>query len=133
MNTGKKSKFNHILDTSAIIAYLSGEKGAKKTADLKDKSAIPFMALSELYYLIWNKRGKAEADNIYGLVKSWHLSCLMPDERTIITAGRLKAVYKLGIADSYIAAFAVDTDSILITKDPDYNILKEEIKILQID
>lgn len=132
MNTEKKSKFDYILDTSAIIAYLGGERGAKKVESLKNKSAIPFIALSELYYLVWNKKDKAEADNIYGLVKSWDVCVLMPDERIILIAGRLKASYKLGIADSYIASFAIDTNSILVAKDSDYNILKDEIKILQI-
>lgn len=91
-----------------------------------------FISLSELYYLIWNKKDKAEADNIYGLVKSWHMDILIPDERVILTAGRLKATYKLGEARSYIASFAIDTNSVLVTKDPDYDVLEDEIKILQI-
>ncbi|MCM8813097.1 MAG: PIN domain-containing protein [Candidatus Omnitrophica bacterium] len=122
-------KISHILDTSAIIAYLADEPGADIVAGVKDKSAIPFIALSELYYIIFRKRGKPEADKIFGLVKSWAASILYPQESIIITAGRFKSSYALGIADSYIAAFAREERSILLTKDPDYKVLQEEIMV----
>ncbi len=126
-----KTKF--ILDTSALIAYLANERGAGRVVKFIAECHIPFICLSELYYLIWNKKGKAEADTIYAIVKSWHLPVLFPNEEIILNAGRLKAVYKLGISDSYIASFALEKDSRLITKDKDYNILKEEINILLIN
>ena len=118
-----------ILDTSALIAFLADESGANQVLKLLPQSRIPFICLSELYYLIWSKKDKAEADKIYGIVKSWNLPVLYPYERIILNAGRIKAVYKLGISDSYIAAFALEDNSSLITKDKDFQILKEEIKI----
>lgn len=118
-----------ILDTSALITYLADERGALDVLKLLPESKLPFICLSELYYLVWNKKGKAEADKIYGTVKSWNLPILYPNERVILNAGRLKAIYKLGISDSYIASFALEEDSLLITKDKDYKALEEEIKI----
>lgn len=118
-----------LLDTSALIAYLANEKGAGYVSKILLRCKIPFICLSELYYLIWNKKGKAEADKIFGIVKSWRLPILYPNEKVILNAGRIKAVYKLGIADSYIAAFALDEEAKLITKDADYKILNEEINL----
>lgn len=126
------SDFNYVLDTSVIIAYMAGEAGGHKLSELKNKSAIPFIVLSELYYIIWNKKGKEYADNFYGIVKSWELPVLQPTEKVIITAGRFKAVYKLGIADSYISAFSYCLSLPLVTKDTDYKILSEEIEILDL-
>lgn len=94
-------------------------------------SEIPFIALTELYYITWQKAGKAKADTICGLVKAWHLPVLMPDERMILTGGRLKAVHSLGIADSYIAAFARVHNLVLLTRDADYGALTEEVDLLQ--
>ena len=88
------------------------------------------MCLSELYYIVWNKKDRAEADRIYGIVKSWNLPVLYPNERVILNAGRIKAVYKLGIADSYIAALSMDEGFALVTKDKDYEIIAKEIKIM---
>ena len=94
------------------------------------QSSLPFVALSEIYYIVWNKKGEAEADKIYGLIKSWNLPILFPDERIILMAGRLKALFKLGMADSYIAALSLDKNLTLVTKDKDYEILQNQIKIL---
>ena len=120
----------YLLDTSGLIAYLSDEKEADEVSKVLKKSALPFVALSEIYYIVWKKRGESEADKIYGLIKSWDLPILLPDERIILIAGRLKAVFKLSIADSYIAALSLDKNLILVTKDRDYEILGNEIKIL---
>lgn len=126
-------KNSFLLDTSALITYLANENNADQVSKVLPKSKIPFICLSELYYLIWNKRGKAEADKIYGTVKSWGLPVLYPNERIILNAGRIKAVYKLGISDSYIAAFTMEESASLVTKDKDYNILKDEIGILMLE
>lgn len=126
------SDFDYILDTSAVVTYLAGEKGADKVGNLISSSALPFLVFSELYYVVWGKKGKVEADEVFALVKSWGLPTLLPDERIILSAGRLKAIHHLGLADSYIAAFAIDTDKPLITSDRDYQVLKEEMKTLYI-
>ncbi len=120
----------YLLDTSILIAYLCDEKEAEDVSKIIKKSALPFIALSEIYYIIWKKKGESEADKIYGLIKSWDLPILLPDERIILTAGRLKAVFKLSMADSYIAALSLDKNLTLVTKDRDYKILENEIKIL---
>lgn len=125
-------QFSYIFDTSAVIAYLTDELGADKIESLKPKAALPFMVLSELYYLTWRRLGKAEADNTYGLVKSWDLPTLYPNERIILTAGRFKAVYKLGIADSYIAAFSTIYNVPLVSKDPDYEDLISELSLIKL-
>lgn len=123
-------KAGFVLDTSALIAFLADEKEAAAVSKVLLLSKIPFICLSELYYLVWNRKDRAEADKIYGIVKSWGLPVLYPNERVILNAGRIKAVYKLGISDSYIAALTLDEGTSLVTKDKDYKILEKEIKIL---
>lgn len=120
----------YLLDTSSIIAHLAGEKEAGKIAHFIKDSALPFIALSEMYYIIWKKKDEAEADRFYGIVKGWNRPILLPNERVILTAGRFKAAFQLGLADSYIAAFAFNKDLTLLTKDRDFEILKNEINLL---
>jgi predicted nucleic acid-binding protein len=124
------SKEGFVLDTSALIAFLADEKEAAEVLKVIPLARIPFICLSELYYVIWNRKDRAEADRIYGMVKSWGLAVLYPNERVILNAGRIKAFYKLGISDSYIAALTLDEGLVLVTKDKDYKILEKEIKIL---
>ena len=128
----KNAVVRYLLDTSALIAYLGNEEGAEKVSRVRNVSSLPFIAISELYYVVWLKKDKAEADRIYGFVKSWRMPVLSPTEKVIITAGRIKAVYKLGVANSYIAAFAHDAKVPLMTKDEDFSVLKDEIEIVWI-
>lgn len=125
-------KFDYVLDTSVLILYLSNKKSSDKLSKFISSSAIPFLVLSELYYVIWRKTEKAKADEVFAFIKSWNLPILWPNERIVVNAGRYKAIYKLGLADSYIAAFAFDTEKPLITCDYDYRVLKKEIRIEEI-
>lgn len=119
-----------VLDTSALIAFLADEKEAPVVLKVLALSKIPFICLFELYYLVWSKKDRAEAGRIYGIVKSWNLPVLYPNERIMLSAGRIKAVYKLGIADSYVAAFSLDEGFPLVTNDKDYKVLEQEIKLM---
>ena len=53
-----------ILDSSVLIAYLHNEKGAQENEKLIRTCQIPFVCLSELYYVIFLYKGKAQADEI---------------------------------------------------------------------
>lgn len=119
-----------ILDTSALVAFLAQEAGAKTVAAHRAQLAIPFIVLTELTYLVWHRRGEEEAVAQYTLVTKWGRPILWPDERVLLTAARLKAQYALGLADSYIAAFAKVYQAPLLTGDRDYQPLAGEIALL---
>ena len=126
------STVSHVLDTSALIAYLVAEAGADHVQAIYKQSALPFIVLTELFYLTWQRQGPLVAQETYTHVRGWQLPILFPDEQTILKAGELRATYHLSIADSYIAAFALIAKAILVTKDPDFNLLAPELKLLQL-
>ena len=49
-----------------------------------------------------------------------------------LIAGRLKANNRISFADSWIAATAKSYDATLVHKDPEFDQLKEEIKLLHL-
>jgi predicted nucleic acid-binding protein len=55
-----------------------------------------------------------------------------PDEPINLLAAELKATHRLGIADSYIAACAMSRHAVLVTKDPDFNVLVPDLTLLQL-
>jgi len=129
LNEKKENNPSYLLDTSVLIAYLAEEKGGEELEKIKKESAIPFIALSELYYLTWQKQGKEKANETYVLVKGWQLPILYPDEHIVLLTGEYKVKYGFSIADSYIAAFAFHNRLTLVTKDPEYKKLAREMKI----
>ena len=51
------------------------------------------------------------------------------DEPTLFIAGRLKANFKISLADAIIAAIARAKNAILVHKDPEYEELHSEMKL----
>jgi predicted nucleic acid-binding protein len=119
----------YVLDTSALLAFMSGERGADVVERiLNDKSSrvfIPWPVLAEIYYITRRRRGEKDADKRYVLIKElpatvvWHL-----DEPEILTAARLKADFPLSFADSLIAAAAVSRTAVLVHHDSEFDALR---------
>lgn len=129
MTGGSTASEQFLFDTSALLAYFLDEPGAPTAADIKRHSLIPFITLSELYYMIYDRCGEQEADRIHALVRSWERPLLFPSETVVLQAGEFKAKYRLGIADSYIAAIAFTEKLTLLTKDRDFKILRNAISL----
>lgn len=130
--TSAKPTPRYILDTSALIAYLAEETGAERVRAVRHAAAIPFIALTELYYITWRQQDQALADRTMHHVLGWHLPFLTADEQLSLSAGYVKARYQLGVADSFIAAFALAHRAILVTKDPDFRVLQPELRLLNL-
>ena len=119
-----------VLDTSALMAFFLDEPGAVDLERIKNKVRIPFMALCELHYMVSRKRGKAVADQCFGLVKSWEVEISHSSEEGILAASRLKDRYGLGIGDAFIAATSLCLRLPLLTYDSDFLPLAKEIQLL---
>ena len=120
----------YILDTSVLADYLAEDKSVKELKQYSKAALLPFVVLTEIYYLIFRRKGKIVADEILQSVLNWQLTILNPNEQICLSAGLIKGKYSLGIADSFIAAFALASEATLITKDPDFRILEPHLKLL---
>lgn len=128
---------SYCVDTFALISFLNNEKGADKVEELlklsKLKKTRLFMHkinLGELYYTVYRRRGESEADFIYGRVKEFPIQFVEDlSEGFLLSAARLKGSYKMSYADSFAAALAIQTDSTLMTGDPEFKVLEKDRKI----
>ena len=57
-------------------------------------------------------------------IKSWHVKWVHSSEELCLSAGTLKARYKISFADAFIAATALHTDAVLVHKDPEFEPLR---------
>jgi len=123
-----------VLDTSALLAFMTGEKGAdtveKILSGSNNRLLIPWAVLFEIYYVTRRTRGDKEADRRFVLVKElpalilWNM-----EEPDVLAAARIKAQFPISFADSIIAAAAFRLDATLIHKDPEYEHLSGMIKM----
>ncbi len=128
--TSVSPRITHLLDTSAVIAYLAQEAGADRVQQVRTTASLSFITLTELYYVTWRQHDQVLAERAVQDVLTWKLPILCPDQRMSLSAGYLKGRYKLGIADSFIAATALAVGAILVTTDPDFTVLEPDLNVL---
>jgi len=115
----------YVLDACALIALLSYKEGAEKVASIyKDaqlndyKIIMNAVNLLEVYYDFYRAYNKETADNMITQVEASAISIVTEIDKILLTeAGRLKATYKISLADSFALAQAKVLNGIILTSD----------------
>jgi len=121
-----------VLDACALIALLNNEDGADIVEKIYDEAytnnitiMINKVNLLEVYYGYYKADGKKRADYFltqyrkHPVVKIGNIT-----NDLFIEAGRLKANYKISLADSIAAAQALVSKGILLTADYEFKALE---------
>jgi len=113
-----------VLDACALISLARNEAGAEVVADAYAKAGrgeatllINRINLLEVYYDFYRYKGKKYADDFVKTVKRSNVRISEFDETIFAQAGRLKASYKISLADSIALAQAIVVDGALLTCD----------------
>ena len=115
----------YVLDACAMLAVLSKEQGADKVAGFYKKAAsgeitlvMNKLNLLEVYYDLYRAYGKERADGFLAEIKQSPIVVNHEFSDEIFTeAGRLKASYRISLADSVALAQAIVSGGVLITSD----------------
>jgi predicted nucleic acid-binding protein len=106
----------YTLDTNAIIYYLKDEPAAValvRTA-LSDELPLYVSAVTEAELFGFPSLTDRAADQIEEILRT--LAVIPLDSRLARAGGQIRRSYKLGIADSIIAATALFTGTTLVTR-----------------
>ena len=117
---------DYLLDTSAVFALLKDELGADRVEELlrTKRVYLPFIVALEVFCITVQERGQDEARRRLAFLR--RLPVVWLDHATdamLVSAGTLKAAYRVSLADALIAAFAKETGATLVHKDPEYDAL----------
>ena len=115
----------YVLDACALIALLTDEEGADKVARIYknagmegDKIIMNAVNLLEVYYDFYRAYDKKTADEMFAFVEASAVGIVTELDRAVLTeAGRMKACYKISLADSIALSQAKAADGILLTSD----------------
>ena len=128
-----------VLDSWAVIAYLEGEDAAEKVADhIADahENKIPlYMSVvnaGEVWYIIARETSVPDADRSIAELKQLGIEFVDADWSLAHEAGGFKAKHKMSFADCCVAALAVEKNSILVHKDPEFEQIEKEVKQLKL-
>ncbi|MCL2604264.1 MAG: PIN domain-containing protein [Defluviitaleaceae bacterium] len=112
------------MDACALLAAARNEKGADIVVDIYNKTSkgtanlfLNKINLLEVYYDFYRYKGKDYADNFVNTIKRSEVQICEFDEIIFTHAGRLKATYKISLADSIALAQAIVLKGSLLTCD----------------
>ncbi len=113
-----------VLDACALVALLNREDGAEKVVAAYKKAEsgeaqiiMNRVNLLEVYYGFYRDKGEEYADKVMNSVEQSIVSISEFNKEIFPIAGRLKASYKISLADSIALAQALATGGELMTSD----------------
>ena len=115
----------YVLDACAMLAVLAKEQGADRVVDAYKKAAsgeivlvMNKLNLLEVYYALFREYGRASANKFVDVVKQSPIAINHEiSDEMFAHAGRLKATYKISLADSIALAQTIVSDGMLMTCD----------------
>lgn len=106
----------YTLDTNAIIYYLKGESEVVSTLNkiFKEVAPIYISTVTEVELFGFSNISEKESKQIEEILKT--LAIIPLDSHIARIAGLLRRIYKLKTADAVVAATAMFTGTILVTR-----------------
>ncbi len=117
-----------VLDAYAVLAWMQGEPGSEKVAELltaaqrqAEELVISTINAGEVYYRL-GKRGYADKATAFlrdlrGNVFPWKLAAATAQR--VWKAAELKTRYAISYADAFAAGLAIELNAELVTGDPE--------------
>jgi PIN domain nuclease of toxin-antitoxin system len=115
----------YIIDACALLAFLNDEEGADKIETLLNQSVASDISVSmsiinllEVYYGELRDKGADIAQIVLDIVQHYSIKIIdTVSERVFREAARLKAVYKMSIADCIGLATAIELSGQFVSSD----------------
>lgn len=129
-----------VLDASALMVYLEKEPGYEKVKDLFVKATengrkllMTTVNWGEVFYVLIRDYGIQEAEKIQNLIETFPIESVPVDTALARQAAIYKATKKIPYADCFALALAKIRKAEIITKDKEFKVAEEEIKIVWIE
>jgi ribonuclease VapC len=126
----------YVLDSYAMIAYFEDEPGADRVAQVlrqfiqgKAKGFMSVVNWGEVYYNTLREQGVAEAEKVILQLDKFPIQIVEVNRELAYEAAKLKGKYRIAYADCFAVALSVKLNASLVTGDPEFKKLQEQISI----
>jgi len=128
-----------ILDAYGLMVFLEKEPGAerieflfKSAFETDEDLLMTSVNLGEVFYIILRECGEDKALEVEEIVRSLPIKIVDADWHLTREAAKIKAFKKMSYADCFAAALASIHKGVLITGDPEFKAVENQIKIMWI-
>jgi predicted nucleic acid-binding protein len=129
-------KRRNLLDSSALIAFLGGERAGAAVRDLLraadgagDRLLMNDVNIGEVYYVVAKRRSPAAAEAFLRALETMPIEVVSNVFADVIEAAKLKAQHAISYADAVAAATAIRHGAVLVTGDPEFRTLEGTVTI----
>jgi predicted nucleic acid-binding protein len=125
-----------VLDSWAVIAYLEDEPAAEKVADIisdAHEEEIPLLMTvvnaGEVWYIVAREASVSDADASIKQLRDLGIELIDADWDLAKDAGYFKSKNKMSFADCFAAALTRQRKAHLLTGDPEFKQVEQEITV----
>ena len=125
-----------VLDSFALLAFFQAESGDLKVRGLLGRSqrgeirlAITAVNLGEVAYRSERVFGLERAQEVLAKIEEYAPAVIDVDRELALAAAHLKARYRMSYADCLAAALAQRLGAAVITGDPDFRQLEDQMAV----
>ncbi len=126
----------YVLDSHAILAFLGKEQGhdqvfeiLKNAKEGTAKAMMTWVNLGEVAYIVQRRWDKSKVHQILVHLESSNVEMVDAGRDLSLKAAELKAEFPIAYADTFAAALAELRDSVLVTGDPEFEMLEGRLSI----
>ena len=123
-----------------MIAFFEDEPGANKVTEILDalmkRKAKAFMSVvnwGEIYYNTMRVQGIEEAEDVIKQFNKYPIKLIEADQALTYEAAKLKGKHKIAYADCFAAALSLRLKAPIVTGDPEFKKLDDQVSIQWID
>jgi predicted nucleic acid-binding protein len=123
----RDSEVRYVLDSFALLAYLNGEEGHQRVAQILGQAQeeqtrlyLSIINYGEVAYIVERARGLTQAHRTIAAVDQLPIEVIEADRRLTFAAAHIKANYPLAYADCFTIALAQEKGATVLTGDPEF-------------
>jgi predicted nucleic acid-binding protein len=127
----------YVLDSFVVIAFFEDEPGAalveQVLREIISRKAHAWMSVvnwGEVFYSTYREQGQHAANQVLQQLESYPIEIVPADKELTQEAALLKGRHRIAYADCFAAALAKKEKATLITGDPEFRMLEDEVDIL---
>lgn len=127
----------YVFDGFAVLAYLQGEGGAGEVRSILEKAeagqaevAMTVINLGEVLYIVEREESLEAAQAVLATIDSLPVNQRPVTRPLALHAAHFKARHRMSYADCFAAALAVELQARVVTGDPEFRSIENEVPVV---